>query len=126
MRKTVTVSARGVPIEVWVPLDPSRFASYRPLNGDERYTDPQFSALQQVEFSIRWDAIAATLTPLDRIFYPAISIANPDETVAEARQFEIVDVQETGGRQRGLLIKAVRRTDELVLELPEEEPEEDP
>jgi SPP1 family predicted phage head-tail adaptor len=96
-RKTVTVSPSGAPIETWNNLAANRWAYVAPASGDERFSDPQLAAKQQVEFGIRYSADVADLNPLDRISYGA-SI------------YDIHAVHEIG-RREGFKIIAVRRAD---------------
>lgn len=102
-RKVVTQSSTGQPIETWSSLTGNRWASVRPVDGDERFTAPQYAAKQQVEFRIRWSSDVADFTPLDRILYPADS---SDPTAI----YDVLAVHELG-RRDGFLIVTFRRSD---------------
>jgi SPP1 family predicted phage head-tail adaptor len=91
-RKATTQSDSGQPVDTWAALVGSRWASVRPVRGDERFTAPQYAAKQQTEFQIRWSQDVADLTPLDRIIYPA---GSSDLTAV----FDILAVHESAARK---------------------------
>jgi head-tail adaptor len=95
----------GEPVETWTAIDARRPASYRPINGTERFAADQFIARQQAEFIIRWSVNVSLLSPLDRIVYPAGNSPINEEDI-----YDIMDVQELG-RQEGLRILAARRAE---------------
>jgi SPP1 family predicted phage head-tail adaptor len=97
-RKTVTQSPSGQPVETWATLA-TRWASVKPVSGDERFSDPQLAAKQQTEFEVRHAADVASLTPMDRIVLTATGAVH-----------DILAVHEIG-RREGLKIIAVRRSD---------------
>ena len=110
-RKTETYSSSGAPMDGWAVVGVTRrAASYRPLRGDERFSDPQRVADEQVEFSIRYSTDVAELSPLDRIIYPALSGDSPGDVPATRHIYDILAVPEIG-RREGLRITAVRRAD---------------
>jgi SPP1 family predicted phage head-tail adaptor len=109
-RKIVTSSPSGQPIETWVDLDPRRWASVNPVSGDERFTEPQLAGKQQTEFQVRYSADVASLTPLDRIVYPAIEPASPPPEIPPATIYDVLAVHEVG-RREGLRIITSRRAD---------------
>lgn len=123
LRKTVTLSPSGMPIATWTPLALRVWAGMTPVRGDERLQADQYLATEQTEFQIRWSP-ALQVTPLDRIVYPALQLADlegsppeivPDATVIDRRQYEIAEVHEIG-RREGLRIVASRRVDEIAIE----------
>ena len=67
LRKSVTLSASGEPIETWTPVLRELAASMAPVRGEERFTGEQYVALEQTEFRVRWRAELVGLSPLDRI-----------------------------------------------------------
>lgn len=97
--------------ENWTDIVLRFAAGYRPLRGTERNTAEQWVGKEQVEFTVRYSSIVATLTTKDRIIYPATSeSASPPEEVAENRIFDIISINEIG-RRSGLKILAARRSD---------------
>ena len=108
-RKSEIQSASGQPVITWATLPTAQrlWASMTPASGDERFTDPQVAAKQQVEFKIRWSLFVADLSPLDRIVYPAI---NSGDTPAPTAIYDILAVHELE-RREGLSIIAFRRAD---------------
>lgn len=110
-RKTETQSGSGAPVETWTNLAERIAASYYPVRGDEKNAAPQFVASQQVDFNIRWTASLASLTPKDRIIYPAINDdISPADEITDAKIYDVIEVAETG-RREGLKIRTVRRAD---------------
>jgi head-tail adaptor len=97
----------GEPIETWTSIDARRPASYKPINGTERFISDQFVARQQAEFIIRWSVNVSMLNPLDRLIYPA-----GDSPILDEDIWDIMDVQELG-RQDGLRILAARRAENV-------------
>jgi head-tail adaptor len=102
---TTVPDSVGEPVETWTAIDSRRPASYKPLNGTERFAADQFIARQQAEFIIRWSVNVSLVSPLDRIIYPA-----GDSPIQEEDIYDIMDVQELG-RQDGLRILAARRAE---------------
>ncbi len=110
-RATITSSESGAPIDSWVNLVARRSASYRAVKGDEGFKAPEVVAVDQVEFRIRFSASVASLTPKDRIIYPAMNAGDsPAAEIPGSSIFNILSVQEIG-RREGLLILAQRRPD---------------
>lgn len=109
-RKTVTHSPSGQPVETWSPLVPRRSASVTPLSGDERFSDPQYVAREQVQFELRYSADVATVQPQDRIIHPAPEPVSPQPAPAERTIYDVMAVHEVG-RRRALRIMAARRAD---------------
>lgn len=103
-RRVVTQDAYGEENEgedAWSSLA-ERWASYRPIDGSERFAAEQFVAREQVEFLVRWDSSLADVTPRDRVVYP---IAAP---APEAHVYDIMAVHELG-RREGLRLRTARR-----------------
>lgn len=103
--KSTTTDPVGEPVDTWTAIDARRPASYRPINGTERFISDQFVARQQAEFIIRWSVDVSMVSPLDRIIYPAGNSPILNEDI-----YDIMDVQELG-RQEGLRILAARRAE---------------
>jgi hypothetical protein len=78
------------------------------MTGDERFAETQYAGKQQVEWSIRWSADVASLTPLDRIIYPAVTSGSP--AVDHSAIYDVIAVHEIG-RREGLRVVTVRRAD---------------
>lgn len=109
-RKAVSQSESGEPIEAWANVVARRAAQYRPLRGDERFSDPQIVARGMVEFRVRYSSSIADISPLDRVIYPAMNDESPPPAPDATRVHDIVAVQEIG-RREGLQIIARRRMD---------------
>lgn len=109
-RFTSSQATDGSPIEAWSTIVARRAASYRPLRGEERFTTPQLVAREQAEFRIRWSNDVANLTPKDRIIYPALAEASPEDAPDTRLIWDIIEVPEIG-RREGLRITAARRAD---------------
>lgn len=110
-KKTVTLSDSGAEIETWTTVAARHPASiWIPQTGDEPFSQPQLVALEKVEWLIRYSSMAAALTPLDRIVYPALSDASPEDIPNESKIYDIVAMHEFG-RREGLRIVTVRRPD---------------
>lgn len=109
-RKVSTPSESGEPNETWSKLVSNRRAGYRPLKGDERYQNAQVIAGDQVEFRIRYSASVASISPQDRIVYPAESNDSPPVQNETSVVYDILAVSEIG-RREGLAIVAQRRPD---------------
>jgi len=107
-RHTITQSPSGEPIETWVTLS-TRPARMMPLQGDERFVSDQLVARAQVEFTVRWSAAIADVTPLDRIVYP--TQGNSPDTIIGAKVYDIILVEEVGRRSGLRLLAAVRQDD---------------
>ena len=111
-RFTQTTSDSGEPIETWADIATNRPASYRALKGDERYLTPQVTAIDQVEFTIRYEDALSNLNPKDRVVYPSRA---PDSPAAPENDltkiYDVLAVNELG-RREGLQIIAERRPDQ--------------
>lgn len=106
-RKTCTASPSGEPIESWEKIAAKVAASVSSVRGDERNTAPQWVALEQIEIWVRWSPVTASLTPLDRIVYPA---QEEDSPAPAATYYDIMYVAEVG-RMDGIKVTAARRAD---------------
>ena len=109
-RSSSGTSSSGEVIAGWQTIVTRRAASYAPVVGTERFNAPQVAALQQVEFRIRYSADVASLSPLDRVVYPALDASSPPADFS--RLYDILAVNEIG-RREGLAIIAARRADVL-------------
>lgn len=114
-RNTPTSGEDGQPSDSWATVGVlRRHASMRPVRGEERFMTPQFVALEQIEFRIRYSGAVANLNPLDRIIYPALTTAEVDDDAAiSGRRIHDVMVVHEIGRREGLLITTSRRVDVL-------------
>ena len=108
-RRQVTQSGSGQEIITWVNLAARRWAAANPVSGDERFNEPQLAAKQQTEFQVRYSTDIASLTPQDRILYPALD-GSPLPEPEAADIFDVLAVHEIG-RREGLRIITVRRVD---------------
>jgi SPP1 family predicted phage head-tail adaptor len=102
-RKTLGESPSGEPTETWAKIATNLAASYSSIRGDERSQAAQFVAKEQVEFWVRWSDVAKTISPLDRVIYPAGSTNARDV-------YDIMYAPEVG-REDGIKIAAARRAD---------------
>ena len=113
-RSSSSYGPDGGSLNAWSVVGPYRRpADVRPLQGDERFTAPQFVAREQVEFQLRYDDAIADLNPLDRIVYPAMSSSEVDSPLGEIatrRKYDIMAVHEIG-RREGLRVIAARQAD---------------
>jgi head-tail adaptor len=109
-RKVVTIADDGSEVEAWTDLVGNRWAAVDPVNGDERFAQPQISATQQTEFLVRWSSTLQGLTPKDRIVYPPTPVTSPETATPDTAIYDIAAVHEVG-RREGLRIIAIRRTD---------------
>lgn len=110
-RRTVTLSDSGAEIEAWTTVIARHPASiWTPQAGDETFSQPQLLALEKVEWLIRYSSAVAALTPLDRLVYPALSDASPEDIPNESKIYDIVAVHEFG-RREGLRVVTARRPD---------------
>jgi head-tail adaptor len=109
--QTATTSDSGEQILTWENFVSRRAASITPVQGSERFINPQVAAQDQIEFRIRYFADVADLSPRDRIIYPAAdgSPGDPDPR----HVYNILAVNEIG-RREGLRIVAVRHADTLA------------
>ena len=114
-RLTVTLSDSGEPVQTWAAIVTRRAASITPIQGSERFVNPQIIATDQVEFRIRYFADVADLSPLDRIIYPASEVSSPEAVPAEHDIFDILSVNEIG-RREGLRIIALRHADAVAVQ----------
>jgi len=87
-----------------------RAASVRPAAGAERFADPTKVADETVEFQIRWSADVDGLSPQDRIIYPALSDASPEDIPDTRNIYDVLAAHEIG-RREGVQIIAKRRPD---------------
>lgn len=109
-RSTSTSSDDGHPTESWATVGELRTpADVVPLSGDERFSAPQLVSREQVEFFVRYSEALSSLSPVDRIIYPAFE-ANSPQSAETRRIYDILAVNEIG-RREGLRIKAARRSD---------------
>ena len=106
-RSTSTASASGEPVETWSDIVTNIPASIAPLSGEERFTGPQIVATDQVEFRVRYSLAVASLSPLDRVVYPARNTASPPDEVSI---YDVLQATEIG-RREGIRILAARRPD---------------
>ena len=109
-RSTWTASDSGEDVKTWSTLIVRRRASLMPVRGEERFSDPQLSAREQVEFRVRYSQDVAALTARDRIVYPALSESSPEDAPDERNIYDIHAVHEIG-RREGLRILTSRRPD---------------
>lgn len=101
---SITYSPSGDPVETWTTLA-ERWAAYKPLLGQERIGAEQWIALEQVQFTLRWDQAIKDVAPKDRVIFPASDAsASP---IDERSIFDIFAVHEIG-RRVALQIQAVR------------------
>lgn len=104
-RRTDTRDDHGQPIAVWTRIGTTRWASYGPVSGAERFIADQFVAREQVEFQVRWASDLDDLNPKDRIVFPITS-----GTASDSQIYEIMAVHEIG-RREGLRIITARRSE---------------
>lgn len=112
-RKTVTQSPSGESVEAWANLSVRRPVSIWPVKGDERFSSPEETAYEQIEFRARYSADIAALTPLDRILHPALTTeqaADPSYVVPTRSIHDVLACLEIG-RREGLKIITQRRAD---------------
>lgn len=109
-RATVTQSDSGEEISSWQNIATRRHAALMPVQGYERFSDPQIVAQGQVEFRIRLSSDVADVNPKDRIIYPAIDPTSPETLPDETRIYNILSAEEIG-RREGLRIIAKRFAD---------------
>jgi head-tail adaptor len=110
-RAVIVQSQSGEPVPTWVTLS-TRPASMQPITGSERFATEQLVANAQVAFVVRWAAVIADLTPIDRIIYPASALADSPSNPPNNTIHDIFVVQEIGRRQ-ALRIFTIVRQDEL-------------
>lgn len=110
-RKTFTETASGEPVEVWSTLANRIPASiWTPPAGEESFKNPQMVAREKVEWLVRYSSALSNLSPLDRIVYPALSEASPEDDPVGRSVYEVTGVHEVG-RREGLRIVTARRPD---------------
>lgn len=80
-----------------------------PVRGEERFTDPQYVAKEQIDFRIRYAAALADLSPQDRVLYPA-PVAGAESSAATRTIYDVIAVHEIG-RREGLQLMTTRRAD---------------
>jgi SPP1 family predicted phage head-tail adaptor len=109
-RKTSTRSDSGEPQESWETVVLRRRAGMKPVRGDEQFNVEQLVAKEQIEFTVRYSADVAALSPMDRIIHPALPADSP---LTEPQERAIHDVQAVHeiGRREGLRILTFRRPD---------------
>ena len=114
-RKTSTLSDSGEPVETWSVVGALRRSAgiWTPQSGEESFKDPQLAAREKVEWLVRYSADVATLTPQDRLIYPALNDASPMDDPQEREIYDIVAVHEYG-RREGLRLVTARRPDVLT------------
>lgn len=111
-RKTTTQTSDGEPVETWSTLS-ERPASVQTIQGDERFASEQLSAVTQFLFTVRWAAVLADLSPLDRIVYPASALADSPSQPKNNTLYDIYSVDPvTIGRNEGIRIMARSHQDE--------------
>lgn len=84
-----------------------------PVRADERFSAPEETAYEQIEFRVRHSADVAALTPLDQIIHPALTEAQAADAgyvVPERSIHDVLGVSEIG-RREGLKIITQRRAD---------------
>lgn len=112
LRKVPGQDDYGGELDTWSILLRRRSADVAPLGAEERFTDPQLAAHDQIAFTLRWSPQVSAITPKDRIIYPALHSGEvPDDTIENARIYDIVSSLEDGGRKDSWRIVAVRRAD---------------
>lgn len=104
-RKGTTLSSSGSPVETWTTVA-TRWSEVKPITGDERNAAQQWIAREQSQFTIRWSGEVATLSPLDRIVYPADDLGT--SPLPYRSIYDIMAVHEPKRREY-LLIMAARR-----------------
>lgn len=92
-------------METWSNLA-ERWSAVDPLRGDERNAAQQWIAREQTQFTVRWSAEIDTLSPLDRVVFPASALDN--SPLSSRAIYDIMAVHEEG-RQVKLVILAARR-----------------
>lgn len=112
-RKSVTQSDSGAEVATWADLAYRCMAFVTPTKGDERVSQTQEIAEQEVTFVVRFHEIPSASRPLqpeDRIIYPADGIAANTQAPS---QYLIHDIKSSDviGRDVDLSIKTVRRSD---------------
>lgn len=112
-RKSVTSSDSGEPVEAWSNLDVRRSASMWPFKAAEGFGGPETTSYEQVEFRIRYSSDMATLSPQDRVIYPALTeaeAADSGHVIPERSIYDVLGVLEIN-RREGLRIITNRRPD---------------
>ncbi len=110
-RNTPTASDSGEMVEAWTSLAANLPATYRGLKVDERITGgPQVIASDQVEFTIRYSSLLASLNPKDRIIYPSMAADSPAAPIPPSKIYNVLGIVEVG-RAEALLITAQRAPD---------------
>lgn len=107
-RKTSAISASGGVTETWTNVAARKPAGMAPVRGDERFATPETVALEQIEFRVRYSDVVASLSPQDRVIYPAM--AEGDTDIPARRIHNVLAVHELG-RREGLRIVTERRPD---------------
>lgn len=110
LRFAPTQSDSGEVLDAWTVLLDRCPATRREVRGEERAALSQRVSSQAVEFWLRWHTTAATITPRDRIVYPALADDDVPDVIYDSEQYEIVDVVEVD-RRRYIKITALRRPD---------------
>lgn len=113
-RKTVTVSDSGDSVETWANVTPlRRSASMWPFRATEAFSAPERTAYEQIEFRIRYSSEVASLSPQDRVIYPALTEAQAADVgyvIPERSIHDVLGVLEIN-RREGFRIITSRRPD---------------
>src|SRR5688572_10377726 len=72
LRKSMEQSTSGEITDAFSIYLRRRSAQYRALQGDERFSEPQIVAGEQVEFTLRYSRQVSRITPLDVLIYPGL------------------------------------------------------
>lgn len=112
-RKSLTNSDSGEPVETWANLAVRRSASMWPFRATEGFAEPETTSYEQIEFRVRYSSDVASLSPQDRVIYPALTDeqAADDNYEIPARSIhDVLGVLEIN-RREGLKIITRRRPD---------------
>lgn len=104
-RKSTTYSSSGTPVETWSTLA-TRWASVKPVAGDERNAAEQWIASEQTQFTVRWSNDISNVSPLDEVIFPAADASN--SPVPSRSIYDVMAVHEPE-RHVYLTIMAARR-----------------
>lgn len=112
-RATMGFSESGAPIETWADIAFQVPAYQMPTPGDEKMSQAQEVAEQEVTFITRFHNIpdaSKPLTPKDRIICPAHDVSADAQEPAARLVFDILGTDELG-READLRIRCKRRAD---------------
>jgi len=112
-RATRSDSPSGEQIETWSDIAFQIPAGQLPTPGNERYTNAQEVAEQEVTFTVRFLSIPDAfrpLTPKDRVIYPAQDVAPNTQNPPAGCVYDVLGAEEVG-REVDLRIRTSRRTD---------------